>query len=136
MNKLADILKNVPLHVVIVGLCIVWVLPTFGLFATSLRPFQDINESGWWTALSARDPEDAKRARFTLNNYQAALVGYRGRKPYAEACLVEDPDPECTGTGLLSPQGMGRSFLNSLLVAIPATILPVLFLADGVNQPE
>jgi alpha-glucoside transport system permease protein len=129
MNKLVNILKTIPLHAVIVGLCIVWVLPTFGLFVTSLRPFQDINESGWWTVLSPRDPKNADQARFTLNNYQAALVGYRGRKPYAEACLVENPDPDCAGTGLLSPQGMGRSFLNSLLVSIPATILPVLFAA-------
>jgi len=128
-EKTSIILKRLPLHAVIVILCIVWLLPTFGLLITSLRPFQDINETGWWTVLSPRDPKAADRPRFTLNNYQAALVGYRGRETYAEACLVPDPDSSCTGTGLLSTQGMGRAFLNSLLVSIPATILPVLFAA-------
>jgi alpha-glucoside transport system permease protein len=128
-KKVSNILKRVSLHVVIIGLCIVWLLPTFGLLVTSLRPFQDINETGWWMVLSPRDPEDADRPRLTLNNYQAALVGYRGRRAYAEACLVENPDPSCTGTGLLSPQGMGKAFLNSILVAVPSTILPVLFAA-------
>jgi alpha-glucoside transport system permease protein len=128
-EKISNILKHLPIHVVIVILCVLWLLPTFGLLVTSLRPFQDINETGWWTVLSPRDPEEADRPRFTLNNYQAALVGYRGRKTYAEACLVENPDSACSGTGLLSPQGMGSAFLNSLLVTIPATILPVLFAA-------
>ena len=134
MTRLVGILKRIPLHAVIVGLCILWVLPTFGLLVTSVRPFQDINESGWWTILSSRDPEDADRPRFTLNNYRSALVGYRGRTPYAEACLTEDPDSACTGTGLLSTQGMGRAFLNSILVAIPATILPVLFAAFAAKE--
>ena len=128
-EKMSNTLKRVPLHAVIVALCIVWLLPTFGLLVTSLRPFQDINETGWWTVLSPRNPDEADRPRFTLNNYQAALVGYRGRQTYAEACLGQDPDPACAGTGLLSPQGMGKAFFNSLLVTIPATILPVLFAA-------
>ena len=30
---------------------------------------------------------------------------------------------------MLNPRGMGRAFINSLLVTIPATILPILFAA-------
>jgi alpha-glucoside transport system permease protein len=128
-EKVTQFFRQAPLHLIIIGLCLLWLLPTFGLLVTSFRPFQDINETGWWTALSPRDPEEADRPRFTLNNYVAALVGYRGRTTYAEACLTEQPDSACAGTGLASPQGMAKAFVNSLLVAIPATILPVFFAA-------
>lgn len=30
-------------------LAILWTIPTFGLLVTSIRPEQDINNSGWWT---------------------------------------------------------------------------------------
>ncbi len=45
-------LSNIPVHVVLIGLCAIWLLPTIGLLVTSFRPFQDINHGGWWTALT------------------------------------------------------------------------------------
>jgi len=30
-------------------IAILWTIPTFGLLVTSIRPEQDINNSGWWT---------------------------------------------------------------------------------------
>jgi alpha-glucoside transport system permease protein len=45
-------LGKLPLHVILIGLCVIWLLPAFGLLVTSFRPFQDVNESGWWTVLS------------------------------------------------------------------------------------
>ncbi len=44
--------KGLPVHVILVGLCLIWLLPTFGLLVTSFRPVQDVNETGWWTVLS------------------------------------------------------------------------------------
>jgi alpha-glucoside transport system permease protein len=67
--------------------------------------------------------------RFTLSNYVDALVGYRGRSTYAAECAAgtQPLDLTCNfWTDLLNPRGMGRAFLNSLFVTIPATILPIL----------
>jgi alpha-glucoside transport system permease protein len=69
--------------------------------------------------------------RFTLSNYVDALVGYRGTNTYAGDCQnhTQAPDLHCNASDLLNPRGMGRAFVNSLIVTIPATILPILFAA-------
>ncbi|WP_147915700.1 carbohydrate ABC transporter permease [Ruania zhangjianzhongii] len=48
-------------------IAVLWTVPTFGLFVSSLRPEAEIKSSGWWTILS--DPQ------FTLENYQRILGG-------------------------------------------------------------
>ncbi len=198
--------RDLPVHVVLIGLCLIWLLPTIGLLVTSLRPVQDINESGWWTifsppkgheeyqslcapchgddgnAISAADLSDPevvqnyrrsfslisalerdingsphmgdlpvpdeyqaadiayklrtlsgieKRTTFTLNNYIDALTGYRGKSTYREDCEAgtQSLDLYCDFRDLANPRGMGRAFINSLLVAIPSTFLPILFAA-------
>ena len=46
-------LQGLPTHVILIVIGLVWLLPTVGLLVTSFRPFQDVNETGWWTVLSA-----------------------------------------------------------------------------------
>ncbi len=69
--------------------------------------------------------------RFTFSNYIDALVGYRGTSSYINDCSQhkQSSDLKCNWSDLLNPRGMGRAFLNSLAVTIPATILPILFAA-------
>ena len=69
------------------------------------------------------------RPRFTVNNYIDAMVGYRGRNSYLEDCAAgtQATDLNCNASDLLNPRGMGRAFINSLIVTIPATFLPILF---------
>ena len=69
--------------------------------------------------------------KFTLNNYVDAIVGYRGTATYTSACdtNTQPPDINCNTSDLLNPRGMGRAFINSLIVTIPATFLPILFAA-------
>ena len=71
------------------------------------------------------------RSQFTVNNYIDALVGYRGQNTYREDCAAgtQPPDLKCNLSDVLNPRGMGRAFVNSLLVTIPATILPILLAA-------
>jgi alpha-glucoside transport system permease protein len=79
-----------------------------------------------------REAASGKTAvNFTTSNYVDALVGYRGTRTYAIDCAAgtQPPDLHCNISDLLNPRGMGRAFLNSLLVTIPATILPLLFAA-------
>jgi alpha-glucoside transport system permease protein len=68
---------------------------------------------------------------FTLNNYIDAVMGYRGTSTYVVDCAAgtQSVDLNCDASDLLNPRGMGRAFLNSLAVSIPATFLPILFAA-------
>ncbi len=73
------------------------------------------------------------QSRFTLRNYADALVGYKGTQNYLTDCEqgVESALSKfkCTAADLLNPEGMGRAFVNSLLVAVPSTVLPILLAA-------
>lgn len=71
------------------------------------------------------------QSQFTINNYIDALVGYRGQNTYRVDCAAgtQPPDLSCNLSDILNPRGMGRAFVNSLFVTIPATILPILFAA-------
>lgn len=199
-------LRSLPTHLILVALCILWIVPTFGLLVTSLRPVQSINTTGWWTILSPptgaadyaqhcaachgsdgqslptanlTDPSIIERYQrsgpllallgkpindqphlagkplpdvqqaaniavylkrisgieapppVTLSNYVDALMGYRGNRTYIEDCASGQTslDLNCNLSDLLNPRGMGRAMVNSLLVTIPASILPLIFAA-------
>ena len=207
-DRIKMILSSLPTHVALIGLCLIWLIPTFGLLVTSLRPFQDINQNGWWTAFTSRkevgqdvyekylasyygpdgkavagvdlsdpeligqfrrsieltvflrkqmeegkvqleempDPQEtadlltylrqlsgaesaASRPRFTANNYIDALMGYRGTANYTTDCATGEQslDLNCNISDVMNPRGMGRAFVNSLLVTIPCVIIPLLF---------
>jgi alpha-glucoside transport system permease protein len=68
---------------------------------------------------------------FTLNNYLDALVGYRGTTNYVTDCAAgtQSTDLHCSASDLGNSRGMAQAFMNSLAVAIPSTILPILFAA-------
>ncbi|HRN51016.1 MAG TPA: carbohydrate ABC transporter permease [Anaerolineales bacterium] len=73
-----------------------------------------------------------ERPRFTLSNYVDALVGYRGQTSYEQDCAAGTQSSELTCdfvTDLGNSRGMARAFLNTLIVTIPATLLPLIFAA-------
>ncbi len=80
----------------VVIIALLWVIPTFGLFITSIRPQTEANSSGWWNFF-------ANPAQITIDNYQQVLS---------------------TGT---TP--MSLAFVNSIVVAVPATIIPIMIAA-------
>lgn len=51
-------------------IAILWTIPTFGLAISSIRPEDDIKQSGWWTFFS--------NPSFTLQNYKDVLFGETG----------------------------------------------------------
>ena len=63
---LSERLQGIALHVAVIGLTVAWTVPALGLFVSSLRPFEAISSSGWWTAL-------APPFNFTLDNYAKVL---------------------------------------------------------------
>jgi alpha-glucoside transport system permease protein len=82
-------------------------------------------------ALQSQSGAQTSTARFTLDNYIDALMGYRGTNTYRSDCAAgrAPSDIHCNLSDLVNPRGMGRAFLNSLIVTVPATILPILFAA-------
>jgi alpha-glucoside transport system permease protein len=89
-NAVLRRLARLPLHVTLLGLVLLWSIPTIALLVSSFRDPVDIASSGWWRALT--DPQ------FTISNYERVL----------------------------DQRGMGRAFINSLLIAVPSTILVLL----------
>jgi alpha-glucoside transport system permease protein len=81
-------------RVAVVGIIILWSLPTVGLLISSFRPADAITQSGWWEAI-LHPFESAQQ--WALTNYETVL----------------------------GSEGMGESFLNSLIVTIPATVIPI-----------
>lgn len=96
-EKIVRFLTKSPLHIVILLICVVWMLPSFGLFISSFRPAVDVTGSGWWSVFQT--PFDF--TQFTVRNY------------------VE----------VIADQGMGRAFVNSLVITIPSTIIPIVVAA-------
>jgi alpha-glucoside transport system permease protein len=82
------------LHFSLIGLMVLWSIPTLVLLLSSFRDPSDIASSGWWNVFT--NPFD-----FTIENYKN----------------VHDA------------RGLWQSFLNSLVIAIPATLLPILVAA-------
>jgi alpha-glucoside transport system permease protein len=57
-------LARTPVHIALVVLGLLWLVPTIGLFMTSLLSAEDYLEGGWWQVLS-------EPSKFTFENYSA-----------------------------------------------------------------
>ena len=88
-ERIIGFISRTPVHLVLAGLALIWLVPSVGLLITSVRERGDIAASGWWEAIGDVD--------FTIGNYRTVL----------------------------DAQGMGEAFLNSLLIAVPSTFLPL-----------
>jgi alpha-glucoside transport system permease protein len=88
-ERLVRLLTRTPLHIALVGIALIWLVPTVGLAITSFRKRPDIASSGWWHALTQWD--------WTLGNY----------------------------SDVINATGMGHAWVNSVIITVPATILPL-----------
>ncbi len=174
-------------HILVLVIVLVWTIPTFGLFVSSIRDKDQLSVSGWWTALTTTESNNTGRApppseqveedgRFVIsgnlleqgggrvvsfgtrvqnpNEFEAgqtadigdgvtltvdadgsfalvspvAFEGSRGQRIFYRAALP----PKFTLDNyreVLASAGIGQSFINSLTVTIPATIIPILIAA-------
>ncbi len=67
LDNLGYRLQRLPLHLVIIILCAIWIVPTLGMVINSFRSIGDMNSAGWWTTLF---PPHG----FTLASYQQVLA--------------------------------------------------------------
>lgn len=81
---------------ILIVLAAFWLLPTVGLFVTSLREKTEAQRTGWWDVLFNPFSQD-----WDISSY----------------------------TTVLTEKNLGTSFISSMAVTIPATILPLLFAA-------
>ena len=77
-------LQRLPLHLVIIIVCAVWVLPTIGLFVNSFRAQADMGNAGWWTTLF---PPHG----FTFASYQQVLQTENVASSIVSSILITIP---------------------------------------------
>jgi alpha-glucoside transport system permease protein len=63
-GRFARFLASTPAHILLVIVGLLWLVPTIGLFLTSLLSAEDYLEGGWWQIFS-------EPSKFTLENYSA-----------------------------------------------------------------
>ena len=63
-TKILRVLGKAPIQILLVFVGLLWLVPTIGLFLTSLFAAEDVNNLGWWQILT-------KPSLATFENYQA-----------------------------------------------------------------
>lgn len=86
-------IRSAPVRLAVIGICLLWTLPTLGLLVTSVRNPLEITQTGWWEALL----NPFKQGQWTLQNYGVVM----------------------------GSEGMTTAFLNSLIVTVPSTVIPI-----------
>jgi alpha-glucoside transport system permease protein len=216
-SKLNQFFKRLPLNLVIIVLCLIWIIPTLGVFISSFRSREAVRTTGWWQVFQSHPvegqeeyalycaschgedgktiaeadlsdaelyaqyprsnrllamlrqdlksgephlvdptlPDNPNEAMavlapiltymnslsgaesdiwtLSLSNYADALVGYKGTGDYLSDCEQGVASTlakfDCNASDILSSEGMGRAFINTLIVTIPAALIPILFAA-------
>jgi alpha-glucoside transport system permease protein len=88
-ERMVQLVSRSPIHIALIGIALVWLVPTVGLAVTSFRHRDAIASSGWWHALTQWD--------WTIDNYSQVI----------------------------NATGMGHAWVNSVIITVPATILPL-----------
>ncbi|MGD9926847.1 MAG: carbohydrate ABC transporter permease [Sphaerochaeta sp.] len=99
------------INIILIVLVIIWSIPIIGLLISSLRPQDDVLNTGWWTIFKG-DGE------FTLNNYRRVLGGSQETFTDAEGNVLR-----------ASGDNLSQAFINSFTVTIPSVIIPILIAA-------
>jgi len=74
LSRLNKIFRALPVNLALIIMCLLWILPTLGLFVTSFRAKEDVRTTGWWTVLSPKKVEG--QAEYTT--YCASCHGASG----------------------------------------------------------
>lgn len=69
-DRLRKILSSAPLHIILIGITLLWTLPSVGLLISSFRPQNDVFATGWWTVF--QHPFDF--TQYQLDNYIRVLT--------------------------------------------------------------
>jgi alpha-glucoside transport system permease protein len=65
-QRILRVVAKAPVHAILVVLGLMWLVPTLGLFLTSLLAPEEFTENGWWTVFS-------EPAKLTFENYEGVF---------------------------------------------------------------
>ncbi len=102
---------TVLVNIILIIMVIVWSIPIIGLFISSIRPQDNVLNTGWWTVFS-------ENSGLTLDNYKQVLGG-------SQYTFVDSAGNTVRASG----DNLTRAFLNSFTVTIPSVIIPILIAA-------
>jgi len=99
LNKVRETFSRPLASVLVIAVTVLWTIPTVGLLVTSLRPKQDVAETGWWEVFA--------HPSLGFSNYHTVL--FEG--------------------GFSVSGGLMPYLVNSVAIAVPATIFPLVLAA-------
>lgn len=162
---------------VLILICLVWLIPTIGVFITSFRDSEDIYGTGWWTVFPHRawtkveeirvaddvnvdEPFEVAGITGTFGTLRQGVITEEGRKitwignkrtrqviieeqqwvGFSARLTLDNYRDTLSGKEIrfrdasgneITRQGndLGGAFLNSIAVAVPSTIIPILIAA-------
>ena len=82
-ERIVGFISRTPIHIVLLGIAILWLVPSVGLFVTSFRPRPDIASTGWWETFST--------ARYTIDNYVNVLQAQRMGEGFRNSLIITVP---------------------------------------------
>ncbi|MBI3153040.1 MAG: carbohydrate ABC transporter permease [Chloroflexi bacterium] len=176
--KNQKIYSSLVVNGVLILICFLWLLPTLGVFITSLRNSQDIFTSGWWTVLPHKEnmqtdeikvdasvnvdePMEIEGVTATFEELRQGvtlpdgrMLTWYGNKRTRTIIVTEEQwvgffskpmtldnyvdvltgkeirFTDASGNEIIRKgNNLGSAFLNSIAVAVPATIIPILIAA-------
>jgi alpha-glucoside transport system permease protein len=177
--KRQKVISSLLVNGALILICLIWILPTVGIFVTSWRDSQDIFTTGWWSVFPHRayvnsgqiyvDPSvDVNSAmslpgvqgKYTFEQLRAGVklpdgtqltwfgnkrtrlinvaklqwVGFSANlttKNYTDVLSANNVNyTDANGNNIVrSGDNLIGAFLNSVAVAVPATIIPILIAA-------
>lgn len=125
--------------IIVVGLALLWTIPTFGVLVSSFRPENDVKTNGWWNFFTNPD--------VTLDNYRAVLSSGSGGdnlwKYFGNSVIITIPSVLLSiGLAMLAAYAFswmtfkGRDWMfvavvALLMVPLQMSLVPILQLFSG-----
>jgi alpha-glucoside transport system permease protein len=79
--KVLRVLGKAPVHFVLLAVGLLWLVPTLGLFVTSLLAPEDFQDRGWWQVFT-------KPSKLTFENYDAVFSNQQIRDSLVTTAVV------------------------------------------------